>query len=227
MSNISYDGLWRLNLSGKITLPDGTEQELLLRAIGRDDAKARRDFAREQANLARLKLLDTDSEEYRFYLARVYTSSDEELEKIVRQWYGQVLSNEAKGEIILVEDGDDVEPPSTLVESLEKEEQEVEQAEFVEEERQKYVDANIENRIANTIKDRDKMIKLVVRVLTESYCLDVYNSAWEDATLYYGVLKPDGTRFFEEMPVNSPEQLVAVLRAMYREVDEGSYRPSS
>ena len=227
MSTTSYDSLWRLNVCNQIVLPDGTVQDVILRSIGREDAKARRDFAREQANLARKSLLDTESDEYAEFIAPAYEATDEELEKVVRQWFKQILASEAKEEIILVEDSEDAEQPSTLVESLEKEEEEKSQAEFVEEERKRYISANIDKRVAAVVGDREAMMKLVVRVLTESHCLSVHDAAWDDATLYYGVIKPDGSKFFSDMPVNSPEELVSVLRDMYREVDEGSYRPSS
>lgn len=226
MSNTSYDGLWRMVSNEEIVLPDGTKKAVLLRSIGRDDGKARRAFAREQANLARLKLLNESSDEYREALGWVGTADNEALERIVRQWYKTVLANEAKEEVVLLEDIDE-EQPATLVDSLEKEESDNAAAEEVDTARAKYVDANIDQRVRDTLSDRDKTEVFVRRVMMETYCLDVHNRAWDDATLYYGVLNPDCTPFFDEIPANADENLLILLHSMYRRIDEGSYRPSS
>lgn len=226
MSNTSYDGLWRMVSSEEIVLPDGTKKAILLRSIGRDDGKARRAFAREQAGLARLKLLDESSTEHREALGWVGTADSKDLERIVRQWYRTVLANEAKEEIVLLEDVDE-EQPDTLVASLEKEESDNAAAEEVDTAREKYVDANIDQRVRDTLADRDKTEAFVRRVMMETYCLDVHNRAWDDATLYYGVLNSDGTPFFDEIPANADENLLVLLHGMYRKIDEGSYRPSS
>lgn len=226
MSSTSYDGLWRMVSHEEIVLPDGTKKKILLRSVGRDDGKARRAFAREQANLARLKLLDSASDEHRDALGWIGTADNEALERIVRKWYATVLANEAKEEIVVLEDADE-EQPVTLVDSLEKEEHDKGVEEEAAVARQKYVDANIEQRIAGTLSDRNGTEAFVKRVMMESYCLDVHNRAWDDATLFYGVLNEDGTQFFDEIPANADKNLIALLHSMYRRIDEGSYRPSS
>ena len=224
---ITYDSLWRMVVQGEIILPDGRKQGVLLRAIGRKDATDRRDFAREQSNHARLKLLNKESAEYASLLGWIETATDEALLKQARVWFGEALKGEAEEEIVLLEDDDSVAPPSTLTESLEREEDDRSKAATVAKERERYVEENIESRLEAVSGSREDLERLVRNTLTEAYILSVYRQAWDDATLYYGVLKPDGERFFGEMPANADRELLDTLRDMYRQVDEGSYRPSS
>lgn len=225
-SETRFDSLWRMISEREIILPNGQKKRIILRSIGREDSKLRQEYAREQAGLAREKLMDKESEEYAKSLRWTEKATQEELEALIRKWFSSILKREAEEEVFLLSDPDDIPEGETLVDSLEREEEEARKQKEVEEAREQYVKANIEHRIAGVIEDRDKLETAARRILMEALCFEVHNLAWDDATLYYGVLNMDGSRFFGEIPKNADEGLVGLLHTMYRPLDEGSYRPS-
>lgn len=222
LGKVSLDKLMRITSSIQVKVR-GKELVVYLRTLSVNDDAARRSFAFAAARSARMALRQEGSDLYEQKVAFLRDATPEEMIEIIlsarRVRYWQEAINTIHQE-------NEPEPPDnpSIGEILDAEEQEEAEIKSVEQKRQAYVDEQVTvNSEALRNRAAVELYTEALEAQTEMCLTDIYNRAWNQASLY-GCCWQDKsfrTRFFDS-PLEAGEmapELQASLLTAYYELD--------
>lgn len=224
-----FDNLYRYTVEREVTLHDGSTVAVVVKQIGAQKSGARENLARAEARESLRRFRDETSDAAQSLEFFLDSLDEQGLTNIVEYDVRRRLAEEALREIYHNTNAEDDTPPSTsLIESLEREENSDSNDATVSELRLQYIEDNLPSRLSVYTRDHDRLRNKAREVMVDQGVSAAYNQSFMDATLLYGVFKEDGvTPFFAELPMDAPQLLKDKLHLIYREVDQPTYDPSS
>ena len=223
-----FDSLYRYTVEREVTLHDGSVMPVVAKQIGAQKSGARENLARAEARDSLRRFRDETSDAYDSLNDFLDQQGEEGLAKIVEFDVRRKLAEEALREWYHNTNNDDDVPPSeNLTESLEREESVEDKDEYVNKMRMQYIEDNLPSRLDVYKRDPKRLRDKAREVMVDQGVNAAYTQAFMDATLLYGIFKQDGTPFFDELPIDTPQLLKDKLHLIYREVDQPTYDPSS
>ncbi|MGB2747617.1 MAG: hypothetical protein WBC34_05405 [Thiofilum sp.] len=212
-----HDKMWRLVLDGEIEVLDGTKIEVKAVTVGDADKRAMDDYARAAARATYEAALDVDSELYNARTIIVYEMDRDALLASVKESERFRLERKVVSEIYPAEIKRDIETIGDSIELDQEVERTQEETDKVRAEWVKDQLDTVETEYAD-ISD-DTIREKVKRIIANNLATVAFSYAYQDYAMYCGIRMRDGTRFFAEVPKNTPESIKAQALALYSEVD--------
>lgn len=222
-----FDSAMRFVGERKITMRDGTKRKILVRELSGPDSGKRESLARTEAKKARKAFRDSDSAEAAELRLYVSERTDSELLDVISERLEAELKSEAVRQSYVNTNAPPDVPLDSLVDSLDDEIATDEMKETVAEDRRKYVENGLKDRIKVFEDDRELMEREAYDCLAESAVNAIFTSYFYDLSLQFGILNEDGTPFFSEIPTDTPPKLKNTLWEYYTDIDRATYDPSS
>lgn len=222
MGKVTHDALWRLVSDAKITLLDGTEVDVRAVTVGDESKRKIERFARAAARSTYEAALDPSTSVYEENVAEIETMSRDELYGLIIESERIVVNRDAYAEII---PGSEEKRVETLGESIQDEIDTEKRDLEVAKTRSEWIATRLDDlRLELDDLDDDTLRDKARKVAASNVGTVAFSYAYQDATLFYGILLPSGERFFAEIPAEAPPSIKGQALAIYSEVDPYLFR---
>lgn len=217
-----HDALWRLVLNGSIKLLNDESIEVMARTLGDSDKRKAEEYARAAARATYAAALDPASELHAERMTFLDDATLDDLVDIVVESRRVALRKTAVAELFPAESDA---PVYTMSDSIEEEIKQEQLDAEVERQRDEFVaDRIAELRIEYSTLAHSELLEMASKSVAGTLATVAFSHAYQDATLLYGILLPDGKPFFSEMPKDAPRHIKDQAINLYLEVDPYLFR---
>lgn len=227
MRTRNFDGLWRWTVTDELEMPNGNKVTVTARRLTKQLKDDRDKYAMKRAREMNRALSDTETPEYKEFILPLTTLSKEDMLRILEGSERVQLMAKAQREFLSPSPSDSEEEVLTLMDRMEAMDQEEETLRQLEDERTLWVDSQLRVNMESLASlERDDLLAVAIRTVTENVCNQEWWIAYSDACLKLGMYignKP----FFNDWPTDADDDLKAKLLELYRDADSAAFDFSS
>lgn len=219
---VIHDALWRLVLNGSIRLLNDESIDVTARTLGDSDKRKAEEYARTAARATYAAALDPASELHAERMKPLDDASIDELVEIIVESKRVALRKAAVAELYPAESDA---PVHTMSDSIEEEIKQEQLDDLTEKARDEWIaDRMAELRLEYAVVNRGELLDMASKSVAGTLATVAFSHAYQDATLFYGILLADGKPFFAEMPKDAPRYIKEQALDLYLEVDPYLFR---